>query len=34
MLIDMKDFLEKYIEMNSGFQRIKIQFDFNPVNVF
>ncbi|WP_461810028.1 replication restart helicase PriA [Faecalimonas sp.] len=34
MLIDMKDFLEKYIEMNSGFQKIKIQFDFNPVNVF
>ena len=34
MLIDMKDFLEKYIEVNSGFQRIRIQFDFNPVNVF
>ncbi len=34
MLIDMKDFLEKYIEMNSGFHKIKIQFDFNPVNVF
>lgn len=34
MLIDMKDFLEKYIEMNSGFQKIKIQFDFNPVNAF
>ncbi len=34
MLIDMKDFLEKYIEVNSGFQRIRIQFDFNPVNIF
>lgn len=34
MLINMKDFLEKYIEVNSGFQRIRIQFDFNPVNVF
>ena len=30
----MKDHMEQYIEMNRGFDRIKIQFDFNPMNIF
>ena len=34
VLIDMKNKLEKYIEINSGFQSMRIQFDFNPVNIF
>ncbi len=34
MLIKMKNSLEQYIEMNRGFNRLKIQFDFNPVNIF
>ena len=33
-LIEIKDLLEQYIEMNRGFDRIKIQFDFNPMGVF
>lgn len=33
-LIRMKDYLEQYIEVNPGFQRMRIQFDFNPMNVF
>lgn len=33
-LIRMKNRLEKYIEVNSGFQRMRIQFDFNPMQVF
>lgn len=33
-LIKMKNRLEKYIEVNSGFQRMRIQFDFNPMQVF
>ena len=34
MLIRMKNFLEQYIEINSGFQKLRIQFDFNPMNIF
>ena len=34
VLIDMKDKLEKYIEINSGFQNVWIQFDFNPIKIF
>ena len=34
MLIRMKNFLERYIEINSGFQKLRIQFDFNPMNIF
>lgn len=30
----MKDHMEQYIEMNKGFQTLKIQFDFNPMNIF
>ena len=34
VLIGMKDKLEQYIEMNSGFSKLRIQFDFNPMHVF
>ena len=33
-LIKIKNYMEKYIEMNSGFNKLRIQFDFNPVNSF
>jgi len=25
--------MEQYIEINSGFQKMRIQFDFNPMNL-
>lgn len=34
MLIKAKNRLEQYIEVNSGFQTLRIQFDFNPMNIF
>lgn len=34
ILIHMKDYMEQYIEMNRGFEKIRIQFDFDPVNGF
>lgn len=34
VLTGMKNRLEEYIEMNSGFQKIRVQFDFNPMNIF
>lgn len=34
VLTDLKDKLEAYIEMNSGFAKLRIQFDFNPMNIF
>ena len=34
VLIDMKDKLERYIEINPGFQNLRIQFDFNPIKIF
>ena len=34
VLIDMKDKLEKYIEINPGFKDLRIQFDFNPIKLF
>lgn len=34
VLIDIKDKLEKYIEINPGFQHLWIQFDFNPIKIF
>ena len=34
MLTEMKDKLEQYIELNSGFKKLRIQFDFNPMNIF
>lgn len=33
-LTGMKDKLEQYIEMNAGFDSLRIQFDFNPMNIF
>ena len=34
VLTDMKDKLEQYIEVNTGFAKLRIQFDFNPMNIF
>ena len=34
MLIKVKNYLEQYIQINPGFQTLKIQFDFNPMNIF
>lgn len=31
MLTGIKDRLEQYIEINSGFNTIRVQFDFNPM---
>ena len=33
-LIEMKDRLEQYIEINPGFRNIRIQFDFDPMRIF
>lgn len=33
-LTAVKNHMEQYIEMNKGFQTLRIQFDFNPVNIF
>ncbi len=34
LLIEVKNRMEQYIEINKGFQDMRIQFDFNPMNVF
>ena len=34
VLTEMKNKMEQYIEVNSGFQKLRIQFDFNPMHVF
>ncbi|MDO4312989.1 MAG: primosomal protein N' [Eubacteriales bacterium] len=34
MLIKAKNYMERYIQANSGFQTLRIQFDFNPMNIF
>ena len=34
VLKEMKNQLERYIEVNAGFQKLRIQFDFNPMNLF
>ncbi len=34
ILTAMKNYMEQYIEMNKGFQTLRVQFDFNPVNIF
>lgn len=34
VLVSLKDQLEQYIEINSGFQNLWIQFDLNPMSVF
>ena len=33
-LIEMKNKMEQYIELNSGFSKMRIQFDFDPVKGF
>lgn len=33
-LTELKNKMEQYIEVNSGFAKLRIQFDFNPMNVF
>lgn len=33
-LTSIKNKLEQYIEVNSGFAKLRIQFDFNPMNIF
>ena len=34
ILVDMKNKMEKYIEVNRGFDKIWIQFDFDPIKIF
>lgn len=34
ILMGLKNHMERYIEMNNGFQGLWIQFDFNPMNIF
>ncbi len=34
MLIEIKNQLERYIDINEGFRKMRIQFDFNPIHVF
>lgn len=34
MLVKAKDRMEQYIELNSGFRDIRIQFDFDPMRLF
>jgi len=34
LLIEAKNLLEQYIEINKGFDKVRIQFDFNPMNTF
>ena len=33
LLVRTKDLLEQYIDMNRGFDQLRIQFDFNPSNI-
>ncbi|MEF9942133.1 MAG: primosomal protein N' [Lachnospiraceae bacterium] len=33
-LIGIKNKLEQYMELNSGFDKVRVQFDFNPMNIF
>ena len=32
-LTEIKDRLEQYIEINSGFDKMRIQFDFDPMGI-
>ncbi|MGN0403892.1 MAG: primosomal protein N' [Bariatricus sp.] len=34
VLVGIKNKMEQYIEVNSGFDKMRIQFDFDPMNVF
>ncbi len=33
-LIQVKNKLEQYIEVNKGFQNVRVQFDFDPMNIW
>ena len=33
-LVWIKNHMERYIEINRGFADMRIQFDFNPMNIF
>ena len=33
ILCDEINKLEQYIEVNTGFNKVRIQFDFNPINI-
>lgn len=33
-LVRIKNGLEQYIEVNLGYRKMRIQFDFNPMHVF
>ncbi len=34
MLIEVKNQVERYIEVNKGFRNMRIQFDFDPMNIW
>ena len=34
VLVRIKNHMERYIEINRGFANMRIQFDFNPMNIF
>ena len=34
ILIEVKNKLEEYIEINPGYQKVRVQFDFNPMGGF
>ena len=34
VLMETKNQMERYIEINRGFASLRIQFDFNPMNIF
>ena len=34
LLVRTKDLLEQYIDMNRGFDQLRIKFDFNPLNIY
>ncbi len=34
VLVRINDNMERYIEINRGFANMRIQFDFNPMNIF
>lgn len=34
VLVKIKNGLEQYVEINPGYRKMRIQFDFNPMNIF
>lgn len=33
-VIELKNKLEQYMEVNPGFEKLRVQFDFNPIHIF